>query len=1721
MKSESPRLGTSGTAAGLGQRALATWLVLLLTLSALAPLAMSAGESRADPAPDLSIDPTSVDVEPRPLVQGVLVNVHFTLWNRGEQNAYGIEVLLDVDGTTVNMQTVSGLAINESTMLSLNWTPTRDGVNTLTLVSWYGAGSQKLDQNWANNNYTWTENVESRPNAQVTTADIQILLGATPDPEYIRDGDTLTIRATVRNLGTSDITACDVSLWETAGRGGPRFIEEQSAVTVGGTSSSVVTFYWNTTNWAGKRNLVVNVTGVEPAETDLTNNRASKAVKIHTKEDLFFSGTDSEVVDTEYKVNFFINLEDDASLTIVDTGNMTIYQDFDEQFDIVVQDRATLTVDGGLLKSRSDLNFTVYLYQSAKLFIEDGANTNIRVITSGAATVVVDGSNVSCPSVSMTGGSLTLNEAKLTTARLTLTNTALDVSSSEILLGEPLVISGRSTTIRDSSIVVRRVYEGFPDAVIVHPELETFDPDSRRVEGLPPALVATSGANVDLINVSVESTVYTESDQVTYWTENRLGATGTASVINIKRYLTVTVVEWSGEVVIGAHVQVLDYFTDDVKTETITDDVGVAVLVVMTDYIKETLKPFVGNLRVRADLDEQHSEYVRFSHNKYPNMDFTYNDMDITIVLPPSGTPDTDPKTLFIRSDQTLSGSIDRSIVIDNAVVTVEDSELMLEQDFAFQWFIIVRGQRGALLFDNASLGSAHTFVIFLEGNARLVLGGGSDAFNTRVVAYDQSVVNIQASDFTGDIYARCLEVGIVTSNLEVIDTLLDATKVTVDGTVMVEKGFHVRGHQVDVRNADLTNQYEMSKAVGVRDLRRFVSIYGWDILEASNVTENPSYFKEFMEGVNITIEADLLDMDNAFLYADEVNIIVARNAGAEQTQLVDTWVGADELVIVSDDLVADGCAFNSVLDDLTGTDHWRLYSSHFPAIVCSESATAERYWYLTVHGVDGAGSIRPGAWLEVVSTETNQTLVDNERTTSTGAVTVPILANTTDRTGDYFVGSIMFRLRYDESEFSGNPTYTPWVRIAMKSDFERTGRFPETIQSPKKDIEYVIHNLTEAGTIKDLRYFGSTFKTTEDAWEFYNETHEARANRLRPWDVIRGTQAQITLHVSSRINNVWRDLENGEVTLFIVNMTKFPNNQTGFTPTFADRHINYNGKELVWKVWPDAVGLYELTGDLPDSTGSFMLMVEISGGAFDPEIQLITNRTWSFTVLEPQNIEIFDANIVPRVVEVGQPLTLSGVVRYIALQTGVNSAELTISGQSIQQQTTLTGEAGVFSITIQAPFIAADNYTLTISAVDPATEQRATITLSYRVELPITDIETGETNWGWVYAIIIAGVLAAAIGGGFVIFLRRQWGKLVECGECGAFIPASSPKCPKCGVEFETDLARCSECEAWIPADSPSCPVCGTPFTIEVLERQAVAEEAVEQGKPIEQVTMSSAKLPPIPLASATPGPDIEPDRTRRTRIKKRVKKRLTVAEADLALDSGVPEEASDLFVGGPEAAAGETRLPGIDIGEDTLSEDELSKLLPTEDMLKELMLTTDKGTEKPAEGEEPAEGAAPASAEETMDLGLEEVPTDEDLAGPESRGGELEEIPQPGKKAEPSLDRLPLSGPVMVAEKPGVSKLGEDLGEDDGLLLKELGIKPSAPTKKPPTKGKVLPKGKGVALEDRGRDEEAADDGLLGDILTEPKEREAPKLCPNCGGNWILYKGGEYTCRICGEKW
>ena len=91
---------------------------------------------------------------------------------------------------------------------------------------------------------------------------------------------------------------------------------------------------------------------------------------------------------------------------------------------------------------------------------------------------------------------------------------------------------------------------------------------------------------------------------------------------------------------------------------------------------------------------------------------------------------------------------------------------------------------------------------------------------------------------------------------------------------------------------------------------------------------------------------------------------------------------------------------------------------------------------------------------------------------------------------------------------------------------------------------------------------------------------------------------------------------------------------------------------------------------------------------------------------------------------------------------------------------------------------------------------------------------ERHVTMLRWLVLVIL---IAGAAVGGLILFgllmARMGKGRLVECGECGAFINEDAVKCPKCNAVFEGDSARCSECDAWIPIGSQSCPECGVTF--------------------------------------------------------------------------------------------------------------------------------------------------------------------------------------------------------------------------------------------------------------------------------------------------------------------
>src|SRR5437667_444127 len=187
-----------------------------------------------------------------------------------------------------------------------------------------------------------------------------------------------------------------------------------------------------------------------------------------------------------------------------------------------------------------------------------------------------------------------------------------------------------------------------------------------------------------------------------------------------------------------------------------------------------------------------------------------------------------------------------------------------------------------------------------------------------------------------------------------------------------------------------------------------------------------------------------------------------------------------------------------------------------------------------------------------------------------------------------------------------------------------------------------------------------------------------------------------------------------------------------------------------------------------------------------------------------------------------GSALSVTGYVRDSGSQ-GIGGVVLNIELRSgatvLATNSTMSDSNGLFVGTITVPQSTQDgSYTIVAT---PATTliqpdsraisvQRSSSFLFQQV--PILGIQ-----W-WLFLVILAAAAAVAIG------VSLYWkvyglGKMVECGECGAFIPEDATTCPKCGVEFERDMAKCPNCQAWIPVDVKQCPECGVEFATGEVE--------------------------------------------------------------------------------------------------------------------------------------------------------------------------------------------------------------------------------------------------------------------------------------------------------------
>ncbi len=237
------------------------------------------------------------------------------------------------------------------------------------------------------------------------------------------------------------------------------------------------------------------------------------------------------------------------------------------------------------------------------------------------------------------------------------------------------------------------------------------------------------------------------------------------------------------------------------------------------------------------------------------------------------------------------------------------------------------------------------------------------------------------------------------------------------------------------------------------------------------------------------------------------------------------------------------------------------------------------------------------------------------------------------------------------------------------------------------------------------------------------------------------------------------------------------------------------------------------------DQPGNYTLIVIADASGVLPEISEDNNRVeFSLEVVPPDGQVFIISPGLGDSFNLGEQVFVTGSVNTPTGQP-IPGMRVTVVFRDPEMnfhdpKTVVTNERGEFQVGVQLPDEGPSGEWILSASSDAETIQAATVKVDVARVVPWYEYVVPMLNLPlWM----LLGVLGAFL---IVVFLVTGYMKavgisrLVECGECGAFIPESSPSCPKCGTEFEKEMAKCSSCHAWIPMDVKRCPECDVEFT-------------------------------------------------------------------------------------------------------------------------------------------------------------------------------------------------------------------------------------------------------------------------------------------------------------------
>jgi ribosomal protein L40E len=283
----------------------------------------------------------------------------------------------------------------------------------------------------------------------------------------------------------------------------------------------------------------------------------------------------------------------------------------------------------------------------------------------------------------------------------------------------------------------------------------------------------------------------------------------------------------------------------------------------------------------------------------------------------------------------------------------------------------------------------------------------------------------------------------------------------------------------------------------------------------------------------------------------------------------------------------------------------------------------------------------------------------------------------------------------------------------------------------------------------------------------------------------------------------------------------------SGVTPALGAEIVFYikdadNKTAVIGTVYKD-IGVNEIVGVLADWTinlgkGNYTLIINANPDHIIEESNTTNDQVTLAFVIDSPNLGLTINPLGTASYASGTTIYVSGKVTNPAnsgpLSGVIVSVYFTQGGVRKSSNVTATSlNDGTFSMPVYIP----DGLSGTVEL--NAVANNAEKSTAFATQITVKSTADNGVPW-YVYLLILVCIAAVIIG--FSMYLYKYGlGKMVECGECGALIPDSSRKCPKCGTEFEVGTAKCSECNAWIPSNSTSCPECGAKFLT-----QAIAEE-------------------------------------------------------------------------------------------------------------------------------------------------------------------------------------------------------------------------------------------------------------------------------------------------------